>query len=472
MTQAAPTAEATPTAQATPTSLPENDFTLERVAQLGGSIFGITIAGDVAYVGMGPRVAAIDISQHESPQLIGQSEPLPGLVSQLLQISGGPAPLLVVNAGKYLVLVDNSNPGELKPIQQLALPGVVSALVWDERGSILYAGSSLRQSASHYTGLISAVRISPDQRLEFIKSVAMPEWPLSLALGEGSLFAGAEGYEGGLYYIQVKTPGELSTPRQVVASTPEAPLQPTSMQVIGDRLYLSYKTMEAYDITNPEHPVQAWAYPSGRVVGKSFNLVGDQIYIFGWTILSEYVRQTISAQEPILGSPSGATASVTAMHNGDFLVAYNDLEIFATADPKNLRLVGSYQAEVSNAVAAVANEEAVFVLDNGTGDGSSKAVLRVLSLPDLEPLGQVTTEFPTGWTGGYRGIALDGERLYLASAERVWAYDVSGPEPACAQGRDHNRTLEAIAAFKSGEQRLLVTAQVAADSHVCWRWLT
>jgi hypothetical protein len=153
------------------------------------------------------------------------------------------------------------------------------------------------------------------------------------------------------------------------------------------------------------------------------------------------------------------------MHNGDFLVAYNDLEIFATADPKNLRRVGSYQAAVSNALGAVANDEAVFVVDNGIGDGSSKAVLRVLSLPALEPLGQVTTEFPTGPAGGYRGIALDGERLYLASEERVWAYDVSSPEPGLLRKVEiPNRTLEAIAALQLGEQRLLVTAQVAADS--------
>jgi hypothetical protein len=95
-------------------------------------------------------------------------------------------------------------------------------MVWDARGSILYVGSTIHQGPARHTGLISAFSLTPDDRLKFIKSVSMPEWPLSLALGEDGLFAGAEGDLGGLYYTQVKTPGELSTPHQVV-SIPEAP---------------------------------------------------------------------------------------------------------------------------------------------------------------------------------------------------------------------------------------------------------
>jgi hypothetical protein len=68
-----PTLTHTPLPAPTLTSKPpsENNLVLERVSQLGGSINGITIVGDVAYVGMGPRVAAIDISDHQNPQLIG-----------------------------------------------------------------------------------------------------------------------------------------------------------------------------------------------------------------------------------------------------------------------------------------------------------------------------------------------------------------------------------------------------------------
>lgn len=435
---------------------------LEPVAQLGGSIYGITVVSDVAYVGMGPRLAAIDISQHEKPQLLRQSEPLPGLVTQVLQISSSPAPLLLVNAGKYLVVMEISSPVNINQVRQLELPGAITAMVWDASASILYAGGSIFQNSVQYTGFISTVELSPDYHLTLIDTVTMPERPLSLALGNGSLFAGAEGYEGGLYRSQVKTPGDLSTPQQVIASTPEAPLQPLRMQVIGERLYLSYRDVRAYDITNPDQPRQIWRKNlSGGPVVKNFQMAGDQLYIFGWTILSEYIRYTISIPEPIVGSPIGVAASVTAMHNGDFLIAYNDLEFYATANPQDLRLLGSYRTPVVNAIGAAANEKAVFVVDHGTENFPDNAVLSALSLPDLKPLGQVTIEFPTGWGNvNYPWIVLDSDRLYLASANSVWVYDVSSLQPNLLGRVDiGGQSINAIAAFTQGEMRLLVISQ-------------
>lgn len=439
---------------------------------MGGSINGITVVGDVAYVGMGPRVAAIDISQHNKPQLMRQSEPLPGIVTQLLQIPREPAPLLLANAGRYLVLMDTSNPDELKPIHQLELTGAISAMVWDARLSILYAGGSVYQAPDRYTGFISAVDLTLDNHLKLIMSIAMPEQPLSLALGKESLFAGAQGYEGGLYHIQVKISGELSTPRLVIASTPTRPFQPASMQVIGERLYVSYRTMEAYELTKPDQPVQTWAKSVSGIVVKGFSVAGDQIHIFGWAPTDPYtpVLDTITVSEPITGSPMGEIATITAMHNGDFLVAYHDLKIYDTANPQALQLVGSYQAPVTNVLGAAVNGKVVFVVDNGAGDGSSNAALQVLNLPDLKPLGQVMTEIPNSWhwgMGNLQGIALESDRIYLASEDSVWVYDVSRVEPSLLGKLEiSGGGVDTITATKIAENRLLVISQEISASSV------
>jgi hypothetical protein len=174
------------------------------------------------------------------------------------------------------------------------------------------------------------------------------------------------------------------------------------------------------------------------------------------------VRYTIPLPEPIAGSPTGVAASVTAMHNGDFLVAFNDLEIYDTSEPQNLPLLGSYRALVVNAMGAAANEKAVFVVDKGTEDHPSSAVLQALSLPDLKPLGQLTIKFPTGWGNvSFPWIVLDNDRLYLASANSVWVYDVSNLQPNLLGKVDFagGRSLNAIAAFTMGEKRLLVASQ-------------
>jgi len=456
-----PSPTLTPTLLPTSTSTPVPNPILERVAQTGGGINGITIEGDVAYVGMGSRVAAIDISQHEHPQLIKQSELLPGLVTQLLLITSGEAPLLLIGAGKYLMLVDTSNPDNLKPIYQLELEGAISALVWDAQTSRAYAGVAFYQRPTTYTGLISSVDFTPDNQLILINSVSMPEFPLSLALGKESLFAGAEGYKGGLYHIHMNSVGKLFQPHQVIASRPEEPLQPLYMQVIGEHLYLGYINIEAYDITNPDQPLKIWEVRvPGCDIVKGFSVVGDQAYAFGWTILSEFVRGGATVPQQITGSPMGEIASVTAIHNGDFLVASNDLEIYATDNPQDLKMIGTYHTPVINVRDAVVNDKAIYVFDIGDGGSTTKPVLRVLSLPDLKPLGQLTTEFPT-WYNFY-GITLDGDRLYLANEGGLWAYDVGNTEPALLGKVDiKDEQLEAITAINLGRKRLLFVIQSA-----------
>ena len=159
-----------PTLEATSTSLPQASPMLERVAQTGGSICGITVVGDLAFVGMGPRVGVIDISQRENPRLVSQSEPLPGLVTLVIQISSEPDPLLLVNAGKYLVMVDITDPENIYPIQELELTGAIGAMVWDDRATILYAGGAIYKAPMSlgYDGFVSAVKLTQDNNLELI----------------------------------------------------------------------------------------------------------------------------------------------------------------------------------------------------------------------------------------------------------------------------------------------------------------
>ena len=458
-----------PTLEATTTSLPQASPMLERVAQTGGSICGITVVGDLAFVGMGPRVGVIDISQRENPRLVSQSELLPGLVTLVIQISSEPDPLLLVNAGKYLVMVDITDPENIYPIQELELTGAIGAMVWDDRATILYAGGAIYKAPMSlgYDGFVSAVKLTQGNTLELINTVRMPAQVLSLALGVGSLFAGAEGASvgeeltTGLYHIPLNSSGGVSTPRRVIDSGPEDPLTPVSLQVIGDRLYLGYRSIDAYDITDPDQPLRIWRNYAGIVV-KGFNVVGEQVIAFGWTILTELTLDTIPAAEPILGQPLGIIASITAMHDGDFLVAFNDLEIYDAADPQAPQLVGVFQTPVIHAFDAAVNENAVYVVDSGIGASNSQAILRAFSLPDLTPLGQVNTEISPWYS--LVGITLEGNRAYLAAEDGLWAYDISNLGLVLVGKVEiGDEQLEAILAIRQGERRLLVAMQRTED---------
>lgn len=66
---------------------------------------------------------------------------------------------------------------------------------------------------------------------------------------------------------------------------------------------------------------------------REFRVVGDQIYWFGWTILSEKLYEVVRVPEDISGDPLGLIASCTAMNDGAFLIAYEGFEIYEIVGP-------------------------------------------------------------------------------------------------------------------------------------------
>jgi hypothetical protein len=60
------------------------------VGQLGGSVTSVAVQGTYAYIGLGARVAVIDVSNIGSPHLVGQSSLLPGVVGGIA-VSGSHA---------------------------------------------------------------------------------------------------------------------------------------------------------------------------------------------------------------------------------------------------------------------------------------------------------------------------------------------------------------------------------------------
>ena len=464
-----------PTLTPSPTSSlsPAGGLLFKRTAQSSGSIQGIAIAGDIAYVGMGPRVAAIDISQHADPRLAGQSPPLPGQVTHLLMIAAAPYPALLAGAGKYLVVLDTSNPETLAPARQLALPGSISAMVLDSSELILYIGGSIYQAPHLYSGFIAAVDISPQEGPTMLDSVSLSEQPISIALAKGMVYAGTEGDDGGLYSVPREATGDLSLPRLVIRSSTANYLPPYSMQVIGNRLYVgTYMSMQAFDLHNPDQPVQAWKVehsenlPLGMVI--DFSVDGDKVFAFGWYPAGSYLpyRLAFAPPEPLTGSPIGEVASTVALHDGDFLVANFALEIYDTGDPQDLRLAGAYRPPVVSVLGAAIANRAVYVVDNGVPDGRNPAVLRAFRLPSLEPLGQVTTEYSGSW-GWFRSFAVESNRAYLATIDGLWIYDLNRmaqtqwEEPAPAHGQ-----LEAITAAQVGNRRMLFASRQVGDSSV------
>ena len=80
---------------------------VELVGQLGGACDAVAVQGNTAYVGVGPRLVVLDVSNPASPVVLGQSAVLPGTV-MYVAVAGTLA--YVVAGGAGLRVVDVSNP--------------------------------------------------------------------------------------------------------------------------------------------------------------------------------------------------------------------------------------------------------------------------------------------------------------------------------------------------------------------------
>jgi len=80
---------------------------VELVGQWGGPTYAVAVQGQVAYIGSGPRLLTVGISDPNQPTLRGQSEVLPGAVRGVA-VGGSYAYIADDRAG--LQIIDISNP--------------------------------------------------------------------------------------------------------------------------------------------------------------------------------------------------------------------------------------------------------------------------------------------------------------------------------------------------------------------------
>ena len=101
---------------------------VDLVGQIGGSISTLAVQGQYAYLGIGPRLVVLDISEPDMPKKIGQSDPFPGTLSSIL-LQGNHVFLLGNDRENgWLYVFDVSSPSLPILLGNLKLPGPAEAL--------------------------------------------------------------------------------------------------------------------------------------------------------------------------------------------------------------------------------------------------------------------------------------------------------------------------------------------------------
>jgi hypothetical protein len=307
------------------------------VSQWGGSSYAVAVSGDIAYLTVGPRVVALDVSQPEEPRFLGQSPVLTHEVWNI-DLEGD----YVYAVGYDLHIIDVSDPADLRLIRTCTSEATGYLLDVAVRGNYVYV-----------LGISSGLHVF---------DVSDPSAPLLIGhcpttyYGTALALAGNYVYALGWYHLDV-----------IDVSNPEAPIiVHTSWQgyledlaVADEHLFITlwwYEDSEPVcglrilDIANPHEPEMVGFLPT-RFGPHSVTVSGSYAYVTIDTAGVDSGLCVVDVSDP--SSPVAVgTHRVDAVYLPDVAVveglAYmvdcdRGLQVIDISDPAAPQRIGGYE---------------------------------------------------------------------------------------------------------------------------------
>ena len=384
----------------------KDELTFKVVTQMGGTFDAVTVDGNTVYLGIGPRFATVDISDPASPQLLWQSEVLPG----------GPAAIAVKSGlayvwvgGKKVLTYDVSNPAQPPTAIEVSDPALPAEVVSGE-----FFGTAAMAASREVLYLASGG--GPDNTTAgTLKLVdrANPERTLSeIAL------------DGARDYL-VAVLGDIA-------------------YVVENRLSEDPDVLLVLDVSDPTHPreiarqemlIEQWIKEIVAtdealfLLSRSFPHEGCPA---GLNIID--ITNPASPQDPTRFDPQSCFKRFTVV--GDTLAATSErgLEIYNVSDPANVALTGELAPPTGfMTVGRIALDRGLAYLVTTDGTNRLEAQrLRVLDVASPTP----TLLNGDGLDWGYhelsifQGLDVRGDRLFGLGPTAVGISDPANPRLA------------------------------------------
>lgn len=373
---------------------------VELVGQIGGSAEAVSVDGNYAYVGAGPRLLILDISNPSSPTKVAQTEVLPDTVNDVVVADRY---AYVVTAGSGLHIFDIRNP--LAPNQVGSFDNGYTAAV---------------TVANNVAYLVNSLGLR-------IINVANPQAPTEMAMLDMSAasdvaVAGSYAYvtvadwsnnSGGLHIINISTP----TPNEVAALD------------IGKAFAVAVANNIAYLITESSLRLINVASPTtaSEVGAIDISFASDVTVVDNYA----YVADSSSLRIIDVSNPAAlremddyhieGSGKGVAMAADMALVAssYGGLQLINVANPTNATKESTFDTWIAAGV-AVANNVA-YVSDGWDShlyaiDVSNPATARELA---------VFKGSSSNWQD-WRGVSVAGNHAYLGGDE-LSMFDIANP---------------------------------------------
>lgn len=439
-----PTSSPTPTPQPTP-------WNVELIGRAGGATYAVAGQGTYVYIGVGPRLVVLDISNPTHPMVVGQTGELPDIV-QDIYVAGKHT--YVVTGKGDLHVIDASNP---------ATPTEVG--VYESAGDRIYVAGNYAYLAAGVAGL-RVIDISDPTAPTEVGTYETPGAVRDVYVTGGYAYVAEassrddsdRAVSGGLRVIDVSDPtapvevgyyatssargiyvsGEhayLVTLRALWLIDVSSPGAPVGVSLLSEGAINVYvvegyayvadgHSLRIFDVSNPAAPVEVGAYSRSSVNVLDVYAAGRYAYVAA----EDAILRVVDVSDPTAPSevgfydlPRHATDVYAAGNYAYVADRWSGLRIIDVSDPTAPAQVSAYYLRGEEA-------RVVYVADNYAYVGTRADSLWVIDVSDPTAPVAVST-YPistTGWRG-ITGIYAAGDYAYVAAGNALWVVDVRNP---------------------------------------------
>lgn len=420
--------------QATPTAVGGNLNNLldkfPALGQIGGSSYGVAVQGNLAYLGVGPRLVALDISQPGSPVQVGQSDVFPGIVRDV-QVNGDYAYVATDFRGGLMV-IDVRDPKNLREVGRF-IPELSGA------NGLILAENLVYLSCNPYG--LRIVDVSDPRAPREVGSLELKGPFIDIDVEGKTAYLVVAG--DGLYLVEVSNPanptqvGFLSQTELLSQEHPNS-VQFNAIDTAGGYAFLSAGDggMAVVDVSNPSEPKLAGSFTSNTTNGITVS--GNMAYLvdeFEGIYLLDISNPINPKQVGLLPSIMGTADELNVVTTGTRGVVYNAGRLFVTdqwhslyildvANPTEPSRLGHFQAPAPDRlVDVVVAGDIAYLIGDSSGlrviDVSNPGIMRELSFDDRRI--NVSLQTPSA-------LQIAGNFLYISDLNIGFhIYDVSDP---------------------------------------------
>jgi len=342
----------TPTATATPTPRTEPPVGIEFVAQVGGPVLAVALQGNHVYIGIGPRLVIVDVSDPCLPAVDGQTGLLPGVVTGVA-LAGDYAYVTAYDSGLHIIAI--SDPTAPQEVGFCSTPGFAEDVAL--AGDYAYV-------ADGWWGL-RVINISDPLAPHATAYLDTPGYANDVAVAGNYAYV-ADG-DRGLCIVDVSNPESLG-----VAGLYDTPGEARGVEMIGGHAYVAAGAsgLRIINVSNPAQPTEAGFYDTpgyawDLAVAGSYAYVADGSWGLRVIRISDRAHPSevgfcMTSEEAHAVATSGSHAYVACEGQG--------LRVIRVSDPAAPSECGSYLGAATGAsYSAALVRDYAYVANRETG---------------------------------------------------------------------------------------------------------